>query len=157
MTAWEMPFLGMHAAQPQGSPGAAAPGAFSALFRGEKCPAGGSTRLPSFERLRQTQRAVHPLARIARALAANATSRDPAVGAAISRPPGLCRQSAFFERTRLRRVRADVGIGPYVPPGSRLARRGAHRASEWLHRQSACGKRSKPKPRQVVKPSATLC
>ena len=141
-----MPFLGMHAAGPHRGPGAAAPGAFSALFRGQKCPAGGSTRLPSFERLRQTQRAVPPLARIARALAINATSRDPAVGAAISRPPGLCCQSAFFERTRLRRVRADVGIGPYVPPGSRLARRGAHRASERLHRQSACGKRSKPKP-----------
>ena len=36
-------------------------------------------------------------------------SSKSTVGAAISRPPGLCRQSAFFEQTRLRRVRADVG------------------------------------------------
>ena len=36
-----MPLLGMHAAQPQGSPGAAAPGAFWELFCGEKFPAGG--------------------------------------------------------------------------------------------------------------------
>ena len=39
----EMPLLGMHAAEPQGGPGAAAPGAFWGLFRGEKSPAGGST------------------------------------------------------------------------------------------------------------------
>ena len=37
----EMPLLGMHAAEPQGGPGAAAPGAFWGLFRGEKSPAGG--------------------------------------------------------------------------------------------------------------------
>ena len=34
-------FSEMHAARPQGSPGAAAPGAFWGLFRGEKSPAGG--------------------------------------------------------------------------------------------------------------------
>ena len=39
----EMPLLGMHAAEPHGGPGAAAPGAFWGLFRGEKSPAGGST------------------------------------------------------------------------------------------------------------------
>ena len=56
-----------------GGPGAAAPGAFSALFRGEKCP-----------RRRQTSL------------------------------PRLC---AGVEQTRLRRVRADVGIAPYENGG----------------------------------------
>ena len=41
VTAGEMPLLGMHAAGPHGSPGAAAPGAFWELFRGEKFPTGG--------------------------------------------------------------------------------------------------------------------
>ena len=39
-------------------------------------------------------------------------------------PASLCCQSAFFERTRLRRVRADEGIGPYAPTSLQLYRRG---------------------------------
>ena len=41
VTARAMPLLGMHAAGSSGGPGAAAPGAFWGLFRGEKSPAGG--------------------------------------------------------------------------------------------------------------------
>ena len=41
VTTWEMPLPGMHAAGPNGGPGAAAPGAFWGLFCGEKSPAGG--------------------------------------------------------------------------------------------------------------------
>ena len=43
--AWAMPLPEMHAAGPQGSPGAAAPGAFWELFCGEKFPAGGKQGL----------------------------------------------------------------------------------------------------------------
>ena len=48
-----MPLLGMHAAGPNGGPGAAAPGAFWGLFRGEKSPAGGRGKAAD----------VHPLPR----------------------------------------------------------------------------------------------
>ena len=69
-TDWAMPLIGIHAAGPHGSPGAAAPRGFWELFRGEKSPAGGKQSLPR-----------------------------------------LC---AAVEQTRQRRVRADVGIGPYI-------------------------------------------
>ena len=75
-------------------PGAAAPGAFWGLFRGEKSPAGGSpAAMP--ERFRRPHR-----------------SRDSAVGAHRASVCLRC-LSASAEQTRLRRVRADEGIGPY--------------------------------------------
>ena len=75
----------------QGSPGAAAPGAFWELFCGEKFPAGGNTACGLSARGNQIRlrrmRANEGIGPYG-APAANAPTCDSAVGAAISRPPG---------------------------------------------------------------------
>ena len=92
-----MPFLGMHAAQPHGSPGAAAPGAFWELYCGEKSPAGGrQTNIASM--LSQTESGP----RFHRRGAHRASA-------------WLRRQSALAEQTRLWRVRADVARKGALP------------------------------------------
>ena len=142
-----MPFLGMHAAGPHRGPGAAAPGAFSALFRGQKCPAGGSTRLPSFERLRQTQRAVPPLARIARALAINATSRDPRRRGGYQPPAWPVLPECLLRTDPPAAGSGRCGHRPLRPTRQAVLLAGARiaRPNGFIVRALAA-KRSKPKP-----------
>ena len=94
----------MHAAQPHGSPGAAAPGAFWELFRGEKFPAGGNKPHCQSAFVEQT--------RLRRVRADVACKGAPPVAeeatAAVGQPLALAGRNAGREGLAATRI-----IGPY--------------------------------------------